>query len=114
MRPLRRFPRLAAGLGALSFATYLAATAPGAAGADTQGAAAVRFTTGHQVRYRALMVLRGQLASGEAGHRIAVEFRPAGHDWTLVRTAVSGEGGTFRFVLRPTRSGDLRVRLDDP
>ena len=114
MRPLWRYPRLAAGLGALSFATYLAATAPGAAGADTQGAAAVRMSMGHQVRYRGLMVVRGSLANGEAGHRIAVDFRFAGRDWTTVRTATTGEGGTFRFTLRPTRSGELRVRIDEP
>ena len=112
MRPLWRFPRLAAGLGALSFATYLAATAPGAAGADTQGAP-VRVTIGQKVRYRGLMVLRGRLATGEAGHRIAVDFRAVGGDWQSIRTAVTGEGGTFRFSLRPTRSGELRVRVDE-
>jgi peptidoglycan lytic transglycosylase len=113
MRPFWRVPRLAAGLGALSFATYLAAGAPGAAGADSQGAS-VRMSMSHQVRYRTMMVVRGRLESGEAGHRIAVDFRPAGHDWTTVRTAVSGEGGAFKFVLRPTRSGELRVRIDEP
>jgi rare lipoprotein A len=112
MRPQLRVPRLAAGLGALSFATYLAAGAPGAAGADTQGAP-VRITIGQKVRYRGLMVLRGRLATGEAGHRIAVDFRPVGSDWTPIRTAVTGEGGTFRFSLRPTRSGELRVRVDE-
>jgi rare lipoprotein A len=112
MRPLWRVPRLVAGLGALCFATYLAAGAPGAAGADTQGAP-VRVTVGQKVRYRGLMVMRGRLASGEAGHRIAVDFRPVGSDWTTIRAAVSGEGGAFRFTLRPTRSGELRVRVDE-
>jgi rare lipoprotein A len=112
MRPQWRVPRLAAGLGALSFATYLAAGAPGAAGAETQGAP-VRVAIGQKVRYRGLMVLRGRLESGEAGHRIAVDFHPSGSDWTTIRTAVSGAGGTFRFSLRPTRSGELRVRVDE-
>jgi peptidoglycan lytic transglycosylase len=113
MRPLPGVPGLAVGLGALSFATYLAAGAPTAAGADSQGAA-VRMSTGHQVRYRGLMVVRGSLANGEAGHRIAVDFRSAGRDWMTVRTGTTGEGGSFRFTLRPTRSGELRVRIDEP
>jgi hypothetical protein len=112
MRPQWRVPRLAAGLGALSFATYLAAVAPGAAGADTQGAP-VRVQIGQKVQYRGLMVLRGRLQTGEAGHRIAVDFRPARGDWTTIRTAVTGEGGAFRFSLRPTRSGEVRVRVDE-
>ena len=114
MRPLWRYPRLAAGLGALSFATYLAATAPGAAGAESQGAAAVRLSIAHKVPYRAVMVVRGSLANGEAGHRIAVDFRSVGRDWTTVRTGITGEGGTFRFTLRPNRSGEVRVRVGEP
>ncbi|MEA2271805.1 MAG: hypothetical protein QOI98_513, partial [Solirubrobacteraceae bacterium] len=113
MRPLMSVPGLAVGLGTLSFATYLAATAPGAAGSDTQGAP-VRITMHHQARYRGLVTVSGRLASGEAGHRLAVEFRPTGKDWTPLRGAVTSGGGAFRFAVRLRRSGDLRVRVDEP
>jgi hypothetical protein len=68
----------------------------------------------HQVRYRGLMVMHGRLATGESGHRISVDFRPAGRDWTALRSAITGEDGTFRLALRLTRSGELRVRVDEP
>jgi hypothetical protein len=68
----------------------------------------------HQARYRGLVTVSGRLASGEAGHRLAVEFRPTGKDWTPLRGAVTSGGGAFRFAVRLRRSGDLRVRVDEP
>jgi rare lipoprotein A len=105
---------LVLGLGALSLVTYLAASAPGAAGADSQGAPIRISLSKPHARYQGLVRITGRFAGGGAGRRLVAELRSPGSNWAPVGRAVTAEGGAFRFAVRLRRSGRLRVRVDDP
>ncbi len=105
---------LVLGLGALSLVTYLAATAPGAAGADSQGAPITISLSKRHARYQDLVRITGRLASGAEGRRVVAEVRPQGGDWIALGRAVTAEGGAFRLSVSLRRSGQVRVRLDEP
>lgn len=53
--------------------------------------------------------VRGRVAPAAAGRRLALELAPAARRWRVVETAVVARDGSYRFEVRPRRSGRLRV-----
>jgi hypothetical protein len=56
------------------------------------------------------VVVSGTVAAADAGHRLYLEFLPAGgSSWQDLATGNAGSDGAYRFVARLRRSGYLRV-----
>jgi rare lipoprotein A len=94
---------LGAGLPAsLSSSTAMAAEPPGA---PVQATVADR-----SLGYGQSVVVRGRLASGQAGAPVSLEYRPAGSPvWQAIGGGTTSEGGTFRLTAALQRSGTVRV-----
>ena len=49
------------------------------------------------------------MASGTAGGSVRLDYAPRGGAWRRVTETRAGAGGTYRFSLRPQRSGSFRA-----
>lgn len=116
MRPhLTLRARATMALGALCFATSLAAL-PSAAQSDASTARAARaadITPGHS-RLNVLTGRRatvtGRVRPAIAGRRVLLQRR-AHRGWITIERATTRAGGAFVFRFRPRRPGSARLRL---
>lgn len=96
--------RLAAFAAALiTTGTAYAATTPGAQEkADTGVTISAKKS---KLRYGQRLPLSGRAS----GRSVRIEYAPAGEDWRPVAHAVTGAEGSYRFTVRPRRSGAYRA-----
>lgn len=98
----------------------LALAVPGAAVALESGVAqALGATTGpalhtsvsrHSLRYDSYLTVHGTAPSSDAGHKVQLQFLPAGHStWRGLKTTTVATDDHFSFRLRLARSGKLRA-----
>lgn len=98
----------------------LALAVPGAAVALESGVAqALGATTGpalhtsvsrHSLRYDSYLTVHGSAPSSDAGHRVQLQFLPAGHSaWRGLATTTVRSDDHFSFRTRLARSGQLRA-----
>lgn len=98
----------------------LALAVPGTAVALESGATqALGATTGpalhttvsrHSLRYDRQVTVRGTAPAGDAGHSVALQFLPAGHNvWRQLARTTVGSADHFSFRVRLARSGQLRA-----
>lgn len=111
----RRAPRaLHAAAGALALAVPVGAVAleSGVAQAlgATTGPALHTSVSRHSLRYDSYLTVHGSAPSSDAGHRVQLQFLPAGHSaWRGLATTTVRSDDHFSFRLRLARSGQLRA-----
>ncbi len=96
-----RIIALAAGL--ITTGTAYAATTPAAK--DTTDTGVTMSASKAKVRYGQKLPLAGRAA----GSSVKLEYAPAGQDWRPIAQAATGPQGSYRFTVRPTRSGSYRA-----
>jgi peptidoglycan lytic transglycosylase len=62
-----------------------------------------------RVVYGETVAVRGRVAGGETGRRVALEYAPRGRGFHVVARTKTRSGGRYLLKLRPVRSGKLRV-----
>jgi hypothetical protein len=84
--------------------TTLGLAAP--AGAQSGGPSLAGAATHAKLRYGEPLQLSGRVA---AGRSVRLEYAPRGGGWRHLRETVAGAAGSYRFRLRPARSGSFRA-----
>jgi hypothetical protein len=88
----------------------LVAGASAAAQSDTPGASVAAAVKDATLRYGQPVVVRGAVASGEAGVPVTLEFRPAGApDWRPAVSSATRAGGRYGLAAELRSSGAVRV-----
>jgi hypothetical protein len=96
-----RIAVLAAAL--ITTGTAYAATTPAAK--ETTDPGVTMSASKAKVRYGQKLPLSGRAT----GSSVKLEYAPAGQDWRPVAQAATGPQGSYRFTVRPTRSGSYRA-----
>lgn len=55
--------------------------------------------------------VRGRFAASDVGRRVALQYAPQGGRWRLIATTAVEARGQYRFAVRLTRSGKVRIAL---
>jgi hypothetical protein len=84
--------------------TICLAAAP--ASAQTGGLSLAGAGTKAKVRYGHALALSGRAG---AARPVRLEYAPPGGSWRSLRQTVASAAGSYRFTLRPTRSGAFRA-----
>ncbi len=89
----------------------IAPTEAEAAEAPTAGPALSLAALGTKARvhYGERLNLNGRVASGAAGGSVRLDYAPRGGAWRRLTETRAGAGGTYRFSLKPERSGSFRA-----
>jgi len=106
--------------GALGFATILAAAAPAAAKADSQGAIRIavsaksaNVSAGRHAEVRGAVRSLGAVAArrtADAPRTVLLQVSRE-HGWGTVARARTGKRGAYRLLWRPNRPGRYRARI---
>jgi rare lipoprotein A len=94
-----------AALAALLITTGTAYAATTPAAQDKTDTGVTISTTKAKVRYGQAMPVSGRAA----GRSVRLEYAPAGQGWRPVAQAATGPQGSYRFTVRPRRSGAYRA-----
>ncbi|MEX2194772.1 MAG: septal ring lytic transglycosylase RlpA family protein [Thermoleophilaceae bacterium] len=103
---------MALGAGALGLGAGAAVALPSSGEAQSPAATMAVQKGDQRVGYRERVVLRGDIASGQAEKPVALQYAPDGDDWRTLREIRSLEGGRYAASVRPRRSGRVRVAAD--
>src|SRR2546423_13797323 len=85
---------------------------PGTAYAATTAVAQDKTDTGVTISAAKTKVRYGQslpVTGRAAGRSVKLEYAPAGQDWRPVAQSAAGPDGSYRFTVRPRRSGAYRA-----
>ena len=71
--------------------------------------ATVSVSAAERLLYGEELKVRGEVAGGEPGQRVALQYAPRGEDFRTVETARTGERGRYVLTQRLRRTGSVRV-----
>jgi rare lipoprotein A len=110
LQPVLRAPTARGLVGVSGTVITLVAGASAAAQSDTPGASVAAAVKDATLSYGQPLIVRGAVASGEAGVPVTLEFRPAGApEWRPAVSSATRAGGRYALAAQLRRSGAVRV-----
>ena len=92
----------------LTLAIGASAVALAAGQADAQSAAGMNLDR-HRVDYGHPVTITGSASAAAAGSKLSLQFAVPNGSWRSLASTTVTRGGRYRFVVRPERTGLLRV-----
>ena len=90
--------------GEAAWAELAGGAAPPRAGISLTGAGGAQ-----KIRYGKPVAIAGYVAPRIAGKPVSLEYAPRGGGFKAIKAATTTNGGAYRFVIRPRRSGSYRA-----